>query len=136
MSSEDFNATLDTLKGFISRCKRYEITPDESHIEYYLTTCNSLEMTDIFIKYCFYYWHFENVEMGLLSVINNKIDTAIYRKIDVINRVQTRNYLTDKEIAENVGVCPETYSRIRRKINRYDRTGNIDKVYNYLLSVD
>jgi hypothetical protein len=69
MSRASINSVKNTLEGFIGRCKRLKVVPDEKHIDVYLEQCNSLEMRNIFIKYCFYYWDQNNIEAALMDLM-------------------------------------------------------------------
>ena len=62
---------ITTLYDFINQCNRLKYTPDESHIDAFLSTINKEEYREDFIKFCFYNWENRMQVMDRLVELQN-----------------------------------------------------------------
>lgn len=64
---------VSVLNGFIHRCDKLEITPNETHIEVYLTHINCIQYKSAFIKFCLYSWEERNDDEDLEELLFNSL---------------------------------------------------------------
>ena len=56
---------------FIHKCDSSKITPDESHIDWFLSNIDRMEYKDNFIKFCFYYWERRHDEKFITKILEH-----------------------------------------------------------------
>ena len=61
---------VSLLIRFIKLCEDNDLTPNDTHIKDYLSSCLSLKLESLFIKFCFYYWE-ERQSFKSFDLINN-----------------------------------------------------------------